>query len=88
MITPLHLPREDVGVIKELPDQDPVLIAGAVRVGLEPPVVDELLLLEDPQNRVGVPDVNDQQHRAPLSSPLAGALPPPAPDKPDLTPLS
>ena len=38
------------------------LVRGRVRVGLDAPRVDDLLALERGQHRIGVPDVDAQQH--------------------------
>ena len=44
------------------------LVRGPVRVGGDPPVLDDLVPVEHAQHRVGVPDVNRQQHGTPGSA--------------------
>ena len=47
---------------EQAPVEQAHLVGGRVRVGLDPPRVNDLLALEGGQHRVGVPDVDAQQH--------------------------
>ena len=41
------------------------LVGGAVRLGGDPPVLDQLLAVEETEHGVGVADVDREQHHAP-----------------------
>src|SRR6266536_419193 len=56
-------------MIRALPEQalqhDGDFVGGPDRIGRDPPVLDHLVRLEDPEHGLGVPDVDGQQHDRP-----------------------
>jgi hypothetical protein len=50
-----------MAAVVQIPDENPVLVARLFPVGPDAPVVDELLLLVDPEDRVRVPYVDDEK---------------------------
>ena len=55
-----HLARVEAGQLEELPEQDPVLVGGAVLVRLEAPGVTQDGALEHPDDGVRVSDVDGE----------------------------
>ena len=55
------MPSTVVGV-EQPRDQDAELVAGALAVGREPPVLAQLGALEEPEDRLRVADVDREQH--------------------------
>ncbi len=50
------------GIAEKAVEEDPELVAGAMRLGRDPPVLAERLVGEEPEDGLGVPDVDREQH--------------------------
>ena len=54
--------------LKQVAQQDAVFVGRGFLFGANPPVADELVVLIDPDHRVGVADVHDDEQRGYLQS--------------------
>ena len=63
MITPLNLARIEARQRKKIARQDAVFVHGLVARRGQPPVRDQLRAAKNAQHRVGVSDVERQQHQ-------------------------
>jgi hypothetical protein len=60
----VNLAGGEVAAVVKVPDEDPVLVARLLPVRPDAPVVEELLPLVDPEDRVRVSDVDDKEQTA------------------------
>ena len=58
-----HLRRCEVALSEQVDEHQPELVAGEAVIGVDPEVGDELVAVEHPDDDVGVPDVDREQHR-------------------------
>ena len=65
--------RGEAARVVQVPEQDPVLVAGLLPVGPDPPVVQELLPFVHAEDGVRISDVDHEEHPVP-SSPLMSSV--------------
>ena len=59
--------------VEEAGDERPELVARPVRLGGDPPVLRQLRTVEEPEDGLGVADVDSEQHVASLPRAACGA---------------